>query len=175
MNSESEQRPTAETLITPSNNDVAVNTILDKKTVNLSNEDDNLPEGFKKSSISHNVLHLESYKFYPYYCGFQGTLSSAGLKNYREVVVFFCDPKINRYTAKIRKNFTMNKLENITFEKIVVSPTGQRGKSDVVLHGALASILAYANNTAQSGVVSSGVGRVLLVAGVGFEPTTFRL
>ena len=60
-------------------------------------------------------------------------------------------------------------------EKIVVSPTGQRGKSDVVLHGALASILAYANDTAQSGVVSNGVGRVLLVAGAGFEPATFRL
>ena len=39
-------------------------------------------------------------------------------------------------------------------EKIVVSPTSQRGKS---------------------GVVSSGVGRVLLVAGAGFEPATFRL
>ena len=60
-------------------------------------------------------------------------------------------------------------------EKIVVSPTGQRGKSDVVLHGALASILVYANDTAQSGVMSSGVGRVLLVAGAGFEPATFRL
>ena len=60
-------------------------------------------------------------------------------------------------------------------ERIVVSPTGQRGKSDVVLHGVLATILAYAGDTAQSGVVSSGVGRVLLVAGVGFEPTTFRL
>ena len=60
-------------------------------------------------------------------------------------------------------------------EKIVVSPTGQRGKSDVVLHGALAFILAYASDTAQSGAVSSGVGRVLLVAGAGFEPATFRL
>ena len=60
-------------------------------------------------------------------------------------------------------------------KKIVVLPTGQRGISDVVLHGALASILAYANDTAQSVTVSSGVGRVLLVAGVGFEPTTFRL
>ena len=59
--------------------------------------------------------------------------------------------------------------------KTVVSPTSQRGKSDVVLHGALASILAYANDTAQSGAVSSGVGRVLLVAGAGFEPATFRL
>ena len=60
-------------------------------------------------------------------------------------------------------------------EKIVVSPTGQRGKSEVVLHGALASILAYASDIAQSGAVSSGIGRLLLVAGVGFEPTTFRL
>jgi site-specific DNA recombinase len=60
-------------------------------------------------------------------------------------------------------------------ERIVVSPTGQRGKSDMVLHGALASILAYASAPAQSGAVTSGIGRVLLVAGVGFEPTTFRL
>jgi hypothetical protein len=52
--------------------------------------------------------------------------------------------------------------------KIVVSPTGQRGKSNVVLHGAFASILSYANDTAQSGGVSSGVGKVLLVAGAGF-------
>jgi site-specific DNA recombinase len=60
-------------------------------------------------------------------------------------------------------------------ERIVVSPTGQRGKSDMVLHGALASIVAYASAPAQSGAVTSGIGRVLLVAGVGFEPTTFRL
>ena len=38
-----------------------------------------------------------------------------------------------------------------------------------------ALILAYANDTAQSGVVSSGIGRVFLVAGAGFEPATFRL
>ena len=50
----------------------------------------------------------------------------------------------------------------------MVSPTGQRGKSDVVLDGALASIPAYANASAQSDVVSSSVGRVLLVAGAGF-------
>jgi hypothetical protein len=56
-------------------------------------------------------------------------------------------------------------------EKIVVSPRVQRGKSAVVLHGAFASILAYANDTAQSGAVSSSVGRVLLVAGVGFTQT----
>ena len=53
----------------------------------------------------------------------------------------------------------------------MVSPTSQRGKSDVILHGALSSILTYANDTAQSSVLYSGVGRVLLVAGAGFTDT----
>jgi len=35
----------------------------------------------------------------------------------------------------------------------------------------LTSILAYASDTAQSVVVSSGFGRVLLVAGAGFAQT----
>ena len=86
--------------------------------------------------------------------------------------------KIGDLKSLIQNDTTKHQATEIIqslIEKIVVSPTGQRGKSDVVLHGALASILAYANDTAQSGVVSSGVGRVLLVAGVGFEPTTFRL
>jgi site-specific DNA recombinase len=50
----------------------------------------------------------------------------------------------------------------------------ERGKPDVVLVGALAQILAFAqqNKTAAS---NGGDGRVLMVAGVGFEPTTFRL
>ena len=86
--------------------------------------------------------------------------------------------KIGDLKSLIQNDATKHQATEIIqslIEKIVVSPTGQRGKSDVVLHGALASILAYASDTAQSGVVSSGVGRVLLVAGVGFEPTTFRL
>ena len=60
-------------------------------------------------------------------------------------------------------------------QKIVVSPTSKRGKCDVVLHGALAPILQYASAPDEGGTKSSNVGRVLLVAGVGFEPTTFRL
>ena len=72
------------------------------------------------------------------------------------------------------KNQATEIIRSLT-DKIVVSPTGQRGKSDVILHGALASIMAYASDTAQSDVVSSNVGRVLLVAGAGFEPATFRL
>ena len=60
-------------------------------------------------------------------------------------------------------------------QKIVVSPTSKRGKCDVVLYGALASILQYACAPDEGGTTSSNVGRVLLVAGVGFEPTTSRL
>ena len=86
--------------------------------------------------------------------------------------------KIGDLKSLIQNDTTKHQATEIIrslIEKIVVSPTGQRGKSDVVLHGALASILAYANDTAQSGVVSSGVGGVLLVAGAGFEPATFKL
>ena len=53
----------------------------------------------------------------------------------------------------------------------MVSPTGQRGKSDVVLHSALASILVYASAPARGGALSSAIGRVLLVAGAGFNQT----
>ena len=86
--------------------------------------------------------------------------------------------KIRDLNSLLQNDATKHQATEIIrslIEKIVVSPTGQRGRSEVVLHGALASILAYANDTAQSGVLSNDVGRVLLVAGVGFEPTTFRL
>lgn len=50
----------------------------------------------------------------------------------------------------------------------------ERSKPDVILVGALAQILAYTqqNKTATS---NGSDGRVLMVAGVGFETTTFRL
>ena len=86
--------------------------------------------------------------------------------------------KIGDLKSLIQNDTTKHQATEIIrslIEGIVVSPTGQRGKSDVILHGALASILAYASDTAQSGVMSSGFGRVLLVAGAGFEPATFRL
>ena len=54
-------------------------------------------------------------------------------------------------------------------EKIDVAPTGQRGKSDVVLHGALATILAYATANTKEDTSPTNVGRVLLVAGVGLD------
>ena len=50
----------------------------------------------------------------------------------------------------------------------------ERSTPDVILVGDLAAILAYTqNNTAT--LISENGGRVLMVAGVGFEPTTFRL
>ena len=48
-----------------------------------------------------------------------------------------------------RQEYQATEIIRSLIEKIVVSPTGQRDKSDVVLHGALASILAYANDTVQ--------------------------
>ena len=58
-------------------------------------------------------------------------------------------------------------------ERVEVSEGVERSKPNVVLVGDLAAILAYTqNNTAAS--LGDG-GRVLMVAGVGFEPTTFRL
>ena len=86
--------------------------------------------------------------------------------------------KIGDLKSLLQNDTTKHRATEIIrslIEKIVVSPTGQRGKSDVVLHGELASILAYASETARSAVVSYDVGRVLMVAGAGFEPATFRL
>ncbi len=57
---------------------------------------------------------------------------------------------------------------------IEVHLSTERGKPDVILVGTLAQILAFTqqNKTAAS---SGSDGRVLMVAGVGFEPPTFRL
>ena len=59
-------------------------------------------------------------------------------------------------------------------EHIEVHAGKERGKPDVILVGALAQILAFTqqNNTAAS---DGDGGRVLMVAGAGFEPATFRL
>ena len=53
----------------------------------------------------------------------------------------------------------------------------KRGHPDVILVGALASILDFASSGQDKTAMSMGTGgcRVLMVAGVGFEPTTFRL
>ena len=56
-------------------------------------------------------------------------------------------------------------------ERIEVRPGATRGKPEVILVGALAAILGFASAEGRS----SGDGRVLLVAGAGFEPAAFRL
>ena len=60
-------------------------------------------------------------------------------------------------------------------ERIEVHAGAKRGQAEVTLVGALASILAYASAQTKTAASGGGGGRVLLVAGVGFEPTTFRL
>ena len=50
----------------------------------------------------------------------------------------------------------------------------ERGNPEVILAGALAQILAFTQPNKNAASNGSG-GRVLMVAGVGFEPTTFRL
>jgi site-specific DNA recombinase len=59
-------------------------------------------------------------------------------------------------------------------DHIEINVGAERGNPEVILVGALAQILAF---TQQNKTVASNGsdGRVLMVAGVGFEPTTFRL
>ena len=67
-------------------------------------------------------------------------------------------------------------------EKVVLTPGPNRGESDAILYGELSTILNWierqaigkARNTNTPGALLTGVS-VSLVAGVGFEPTAFRL
>jgi site-specific DNA recombinase len=59
-------------------------------------------------------------------------------------------------------------------DHVEVAEGTERGKPDVTLVGALASILAFTQNNTAALHEENG-GRVLLVAGAGFEPATFRL
>lgn len=64
-------------------------------------------------------------------------------------------------------------------DRIEVSAGDKRGEPQVLLVGALASILDYASTsdaqTQNAASAGGGACRVFMVAGVGFEPTTFRL
>ena len=60
-------------------------------------------------------------------------------------------------------------------ERIEVFPGKTRGNPDVIVVGALAQILAFGQTKAPTATSLEDDGRVLMVAGVGFEPTTFRL
>jgi hypothetical protein len=63
----------------------------------------------------------------------------------------------------------------------VLQPSPETGKLDVMLEGALSGLLALALGTKRTNDLSDktqafdNASELVLVAGVGFEPTTFRL
>jgi site-specific DNA recombinase len=59
-------------------------------------------------------------------------------------------------------------------DRIEVTPGLERGHCEVTIVGALAQILAFAHEKTTAASAGDG-GTSLMVAGVGFEPTTFRL
>ena len=62
-------------------------------------------------------------------------------------------------------------------DRIEITPGEKRGYPQVQLVGGLAAILELAVSKQQKTTIQSdsGFGRVLMVAGAGFEPATFRL
>ena len=60
-------------------------------------------------------------------------------------------------------------------EKIVLTPGAKRGEVKAELHGELAAILALTSGQKPRPAADDGDMRFSVVAGVGFEPTTFRL
>ena len=58
-------------------------------------------------------------------------------------------------------------------DRIEILPGEARGRCEVTIVGALAQILAFGQKTTATS--TGGGGTSLMVAGVGFEPTTFRL
>ncbi len=59
-------------------------------------------------------------------------------------------------------------------ERIEVHGGEKRGEAEVILVGALAQVLDYACGQQKNAASCGDGGRVLLVAGAGFEPATFR-
>ena len=61
-------------------------------------------------------------------------------------------------------------------QRIEVSLGAKRGEAQITLYGALASILDFAIEAQNAkATANGGFGRVLMVAGAGFEPAAFRL
>ena len=66
-------------------------------------------------------------------------------------------------------------------ERIVLHPSTESGNLDIMLEGALSGLLTLAVGSKNAkGLTGEGqafdnIGELVLVAGVGFEPTTFRL
>ncbi len=59
-------------------------------------------------------------------------------------------------------------------ERIEFHAGEERGKPNVILVGALAQILSFTQQSKTAASLGDD-GRVLMVAGAGFEPATFRL
>ena len=78
-------------------------------------------------------------------------------------------------TEEVSRGRAMDVIRTLV-DRVEVHTGPKRGQAQVILVGALASILNFANAEKQNAASGGGgVGRDLLVAGVGFEPTTFRL
>ena len=61
-------------------------------------------------------------------------------------------------------------------DRIVVTPSSDSGNPVIDLEGDLAGILSLCDTSKNAASISADdVSQVKLVAGVGFEPTTFRL
>ena len=66
-------------------------------------------------------------------------------------------------------------------ERIVLHPSTESGNLDIMLEGALSGLLTLAVGSKNAkgltveGQAFDNIGELVLVAGVGFEPTTFRL
>ena len=60
-------------------------------------------------------------------------------------------------------------------DRVEVHAGERRGETQVNLVGALAQILDFASTQSKTAASGGDGGRVLLVAGAGFEPATFRL
>jgi site-specific DNA recombinase len=86
-----------------------------------------------------------------------------------------------RKVARLQETLEDEALQSTAVEiirsliaRIEVYPRQERGQCKVILVGALAQILAFAQQKTTAASVGGG-GTFLMVAGVGFEPTTFRL
>ena len=112
----------------------------------------------------------------------QGTAN----KNYTEPLKALTNLKANlqRRVAQLSTllNDESSQQEAMTIirsliDRIEITPGEKRGDPQVQLVGGLAAILELAVSKQQKTTIQSdsGFGRVLMVAGAGFEPATFRL
>ena len=85
--------------------------------------------------------------------------------------------KVAKLTQALHDEVTRPQVVEIIrslIDRIEVKPGLARGHCDVTIVGALAQILAFTHQKTTAASAGDG-GTSLMVAGVGFEPTTFRL